>query len=107
VVTAPQQRAAAAYLQETYPIPQRKASRVLGRSRSTLRYRPASRQGDLPLVKASRRLARKHPRWGYRRIHALLERKGWAVNLKRVRRLWRELRLQRPLRRRRPGKLPS
>ena len=105
MVTATQQRACAAYLQETYAISQRRASQVLGRSRSTLRYRAASRTGDLPLVKAIKRLARKHPRWGYRRIHARLEHKGWTVNLKRVRRLWRESGLQRPVRRRRPDKL--
>jgi len=105
VVTASQQRACAAYLQETYPISQRRASQVLGRSRSTLRYRPASRQGDLPLLKAIKQLARKHPRWGYRLIHARLEHKGWTVNLKRVRRLWRQSNLQRPVRRRRPNKL--
>jgi transposase InsO family protein len=35
-----------------------------------------------------KRLARRHPRYGYRRIHALLLRAGWSVNLKRVRRLW-------------------
>jgi len=105
VVTASQQRTAAAYLQETYPISQRRASQVLGCSRSTLRYRAASRQGDLPLLKAIKKLASKHPRWGYRFIHARLEQKGWTVNLKRVHRLWRELKLQRPVRRRRPDKL--
>jgi putative transposase len=105
VVTACQQRACAAYLQETYPISQRRAGQVLGRSRSTLRYRAASRTGELPLLKAIQQLARKHPRWGYRRIHARLEHKGWTVNLKRVRRLWRESSLQRPTRRRRPDKL--
>lgn len=104
-MTASQQRACAAYLQETYSISERKASQVLGRSRSTLRYRAASRAGDLPLLKAIKRLARKHPRWGYRPIHVLLEREGWTVNLKRVRRLWREANLQRPVRRRRPDKL--
>jgi len=104
-VTASQQRACAAYLQETYSISERRASQVLGRSRSTLRYRPAAPEGDLPLLKAIKRLARKHPRWGYRRIHVLLGRKGWTVNLKRVRRLWRESNLQRPVRRRRPDKL--
>ncbi len=78
---------------------------MLGRSRSTLRYRAASRASDLPLLRAVKRLARKHPRWGYRRIHAVLERQGWTVNLKRVRRLWRESNLQRPVRRRRPDKL--
>jgi putative transposase len=105
VVTASQQRACADYLQETYPISERRASQILGRSRSTLRYRVASRQGDLPLVKAIKLLARKHPRWGYRRIHARLEHQGWTVNLKRVRRLWRESGLQRPVRTRRPDKL--
>jgi putative transposase len=105
VVTAAQQRACAGYLQETYPISQRRACRLLGLSRSTLRYQAASRQDDLPLLKAIRRLARKHPRWGYRFIHALLEGQGWTVNLKRVRRLWRQMHLQRPVRRRRPDKL--
>src|SRR5205823_3408517 len=32
---------------------------------------------------------REHPRYGYRRIRALLKREGWSVNLKRVHRLWR------------------
>ena len=104
-MTASQQRACAAYLQENYPVSQRTASRVLGCSRSTLRYQAASRERDLPLLKAIKRLARKHPRWGYRLIHALLEHKGWTVNLKRVRRLWRESNLQRKVRRRRPDKL--
>jgi transposase InsO family protein len=105
VVTACQQRAAAGYLQESYQISQRRAARVLGSSRSVLRYRAADRSGDLPLLRAIKRLARKHPRWGYRRIHARLEHTGWTVNLKRVRRLWREAKLQRPVRRRRPDKL--
>ena len=35
-------------------------------------------------------LARRHPRYGYRRITALLRRAGWLVNKKRVQRLWRE-----------------
>lgn len=104
-MTASQQRACAAYLQETYPISQRRACQVLGRSRSTLRYRAAARTGDLPLLKAIKQLARKHPRWGYRLVHARLEHKGWTVNLKRVRRLWRESGLQRSVRRRRPDKL--
>jgi putative transposase len=105
VVTPEQQRAAAQYLATTYVISQRRAARLLGRSRSTLRYRRRGRQGDPPLVRAIRRLARRHPRYGYRRIHALLERQGWTVNLKRVRRLWNELGLRRPVRRRKARKL--
>jgi putative transposase len=105
VVTATQQRAAADYLCETYKVSERRASRILGRARSTLRYVPADRAHEAPLVKAIQRLARKHPRWGYRFIHALLEREGWPVNLKRVHRLWQELKLQRRLRRKRTKKL--
>jgi transposase InsO family protein len=105
VVTAGQQRAAADYLCETYKVSQRKAARVLGRSRSTLRYRPADRSQEAPLIKAIKRLARKHPRWGYRFIHALLKREGWPVSLKRIHRLWRELKLQRRVRRRKAKKL--
>lgn len=36
-------------------------------------------------------LARERPRFGYRRLHALLVREGRRVNHKRVRRLYREL----------------
>lgn len=104
-MTAVQQRAAAAYLGERFAISQRRASRLLGRSRSTLRYQRQPRPGEEALVRAVRRLARRHPRYGYRRIHARLRKQGWAVNVKRVRRLWNELGLRRPLRLKKPRKL--
>jgi putative transposase len=105
VVTASQQRAAVAYLCAEYDVSQRRAAAVLGRARSTLRYTPADRSADKPLIRAIQRLARKHLRWGYRRNHALLERQGWPVNLKRVHRLWRQLGLRRKVRRRPQNKL--
>jgi putative transposase len=95
VVTPTQQRAAADYLQENYGLSERHAGRLLNRSRSTLRYCPRQRADEDVLVKAIRRLARKHPRWGYKKIHALLIREGWSVNRKRVRRLWNVLGLRR------------
>jgi putative transposase len=103
-VTPGQQRAAADYLTSTYRVSQRRASRVLGRSRSTLRYRVRSRPQDEPLIRAIRRLARQHMRYGYKRIHARLVHQGWKVNRKRVRRLWNALGLRRPLRRPKPKK---
>jgi putative transposase len=106
-VTPDQQRAAAGYLAEQYKISQRRAGRVIGRSRSTLRYDRRRRSEERPLVREIKRLARRHPRFGYRRVHAMLERKGWAVNLKRVHRLWIELGLKRPTRRKDPRKLGS
>jgi hypothetical protein len=80
VVTATQQRAAADYLRETYRISQRRAGWVLGRSRSTIRYRRRQRSGEDALIKAIRRLARRHPRYGYKRILARLRHQGWRVN---------------------------
>jgi len=41
-------------------------------------------------------LSRQNPRYGYRRVWALLSREGWEVNKKRVQRLWREAGLQVP-----------
>lgn len=105
MVTPSQQRAAAGYLVESYGVSQRRVAETLGRARSTLRYRSRDRSAEQPLLAALRRLARRHPRWGYRRVHVLLERAGWSVNLKRVHRLWTELGLRRPVRRRKSSKL--
>ena len=66
----------------------------MGRSRSTLRYRRKRPADEPALTREIKRLARRHPRYGYRRIHAMLVRRGWSVNLKRVRRLWNELGLK-------------
>lgn len=103
-MTATQQRAAADYLEKAYRVSQRRASRVLGQARSTLRYRRRQRCGEESLIRALRRLAQRHPRYGYKRIRARLLRQGWHVNVKRVRRLWNELGLRRPLRRKKPRK---
>ena len=85
---------------------QRRVCKALGVHRSGVRYasKLAARMPDL--VKRLRELARKHPRFGYRRVTALLRAEGWPVNRKRVRRLWRLEGLKIPRRvkkRRRPG----
>ena len=59
------------------------------------------------MIRAIRRLARQHLRFGYKRIHARLVHQGWQVNRKRVRRLWNELGLRRPPRRPKPKKTGS
>ncbi len=41
-------------------------------------------------------LSRENPRYGYRRVWALLRREGWPVNKKRVHRLWRQESLKVP-----------
>jgi putative transposase len=44
---------------------------------------------DSALVERMIELSRENPRYGYRRVWALLRREGWPVNKKRVYRLWR------------------
>jgi putative transposase len=105
VVTPDQQRAAADYLREHYGASQRRICRVMGRSRSTLRYSREPKADEPAVIREIKRLARRHPRYGYRRIHAMLVRRGWTVNIKRVRRLWNELGLRRPVRLRKLRKL--
>jgi transposase InsO family protein len=105
VVTPGQPRAAAQYLCQEHEVSQRRAAAVLGRARATLRYTPKERGHDKPLIRAIKRLARKHLRWGYRRIFILLEREGWDVNIKRVHRLWKQLGLRRTTHRKPESKL--
>lgn len=77
----------------------------MGQHRSTQRRRWTVVPEEEHLRKRLRALATGHPRWGYRKQHALLCREGLKVNRKRVRRVWREegLQVRRPRRRRRKG----
>ena len=64
--------------------------------RAMLRYQPrASRHAEANerLRIRLRELAEERRRWGYRRLHVLLQREGWAVNLKRVYRIYVEEKL--------------
>ena len=72
-----------------FEISERRACRALGVPRATQRYIATGRERDEALLLRIRELAREHPRYGYRRITALLRREGWPVNRKRVHRLWR------------------
>jgi len=45
---------------------------------------------DRALAERMMVLSRENPRYGYRRVWALLRREGWAANKKRVHRLWKE-----------------
>jgi putative transposase len=53
-------------------------------------------------------LSRKNPRYGYRRVWAMLRREGWPVNKKRVHRLWRKEGLKIPEgKQHKRGRLPN
>src|ERR1700733_14172363 len=64
-----------------------RACRLVWISRSLQAYR-SRRPGQEGLRVRMRELAQARPRYGYRRLHVLLRRDGWAVNMKRVRRLY-------------------
>ncbi len=68
----------------------RAACRILKLARSTYRYRgrpPTS--AEQQLRKRLRELSAEHPRYGYRRIAALLRQEGWAVGKRHIQRLRR------------------
>ena len=81
-----------AFAQVEHGLSERTACKLLGVERSSYRYEPRpDRNTELreELVK----LARQKPRYGYRRLHALLSRRGHEVNVKRIYRLYVEERL--------------
>lgn len=106
MVTADQRRQAVRCLQERFGVSQRRACRVLGQHRSTQRQETKkAREGEQRLVARMLELVKKHPRFGYRRIGALLRREGWRVNRKRVYRLWRQQGLKVPRKQRKKRRL--
>jgi putative transposase len=108
VVTADQRRQAVRFVQGGFGVSERRACRVLGQQRSTQRQPPKRPpEGEERLVTRMLELVRKHPRYGYRRIWALLRREGWRVNRKRVHRLWRRQGLKVPRKQRKKRRLGS
>jgi len=99
MVSPSQRRRAATMLQERLGISQRRACQIVGQHRSTQRHRPEHVDPDQALRRSLREFARRHPRWGYRRAHAVLCREGHHLNRKKVQRVWREEGLRVPPRR--------
>ena len=92
MVTPAGYREAAGHLQAAYEMSERRACRVLGVDRTSVRYQ-ATRPDDGALRDRLKALAQERRRFGYRRLHVLLRREGHAVNRKRVQRIYREERL--------------
>jgi putative transposase len=93
-MTSARRRLIASELCDRFGVSQRRASRALGLARSGPRYTPVTSDERVALARRIEDLAGKHPRYGYRRIWALLDREGWSVNKKTVRRHWRALGLK-------------
>jgi putative transposase len=81
-------KAAIGQMREEYAFSQRRACGLMLLAVSTYGYR--SRRSDESLRTRLVELAREKPRFGYRRLHVLLNRTGEGVNLKRLHRVYRE-----------------
>jgi putative transposase len=84
------------HVKKEFGLSERRACRAIGQPRSTQRHVGHKPGKDLPLLERMAALSRENPRYGYLRVWALLKREGWAVNRKRVQRLWREADLKVP-----------
>lgn len=78
---------------------------MLGQHRSTQRKAPQGRADEEALTADIIALASQFGRYGYRRITALLREAGWAVNVKRVERIWRREGLKVPQKQPKKGRL--
>jgi len=87
-------RRTVAYLRDRLGYSERRICRAIGQARSSQRYRHRIPDDEPCLIDEMHRLALQWPRFGYRRIAALLRKEGWRVNVKRVHRLWKAEGLQ-------------
>jgi len=78
---------------------------VLGQHRSTQRKISRTPDDEEALTADIIELVKTYGRYGYRRITALLREAGWAVNHKRVERIWRREGLKVPARQCKRGRL--
>ena len=89
MVTPQGKREAAAYVEEAHHVSERRACRVLGVERSLARY-SFTRPPDTALRERLKALAAERRRFGYRRLAIFLRREGFACNIKKIRRIYRE-----------------
>ena len=97
MVTPERRRRAVAVLVERFGVSERRACRLVGQHRSTQRrpMRPPT-DAEQKLRARLREIARDHPRWGWKTAYRIVRREGWAVNRKKIQRLWRHEGLKRP-----------
>ena len=93
MVTPVVERQAVVHLCQAFEVSQRRACQVINADRTSMRYRSV-RPDDADLRVRLRELAAVRRRFGYRRLLILLRREGTLVNHKKLRRLYREERLQ-------------
>jgi putative transposase len=86
-------RQAVVMAQEEHGLSRRRACRLIGISRSMAERAPRRERDHARLRERLRALAGERRRFGYRRLHELLRREGFATNHKLVHRLYQEEKL--------------
>ena len=86
-------------------VSERRVCAVVGQPRSSQRRQPRTAEDEAALTADIIALAREYGRYGYRRITAMLRDAGWAVNRKRVERIWRREGLKVPSKQPKRGRL--
>lgn len=86
MVTPDAKRKAVVHLMEVHQVSQRRACSALDVDRSTVRYQTRG-SDDADLRDAMKAVAKERRRFGYRRLHVMVERQGWHVNHKKFRRI--------------------
>ena len=81
MVSPARRREAVQEAQATREVSERRACQVMGQPRSTQRYAAKEGDGDKPLVQRMLERVGRHPRYGYRRVWALLRSEGYRVRL--------------------------
>ncbi|WP_113154401.1 IS3 family transposase [Nitratireductor sp. OM-1] len=71
----------------------RRACKALKFETSTYHYK-SRRTGQAALERRIKEICETRVRYGYRRVHVLLRREGWTINMKKTRRIYNELGLQ-------------
>jgi transposase InsO family protein len=104
-VSPSRKREAAAKLQQEFAVSERRACQAIEQPRSSQRYKPKPRDDESAMVKRMLELVRQRPRFGYRRIAALLRREGWQASATRIYRLWRREGLKVPQKKRKRRRL--
>jgi putative transposase len=92
-------------VQASLGVSERRACQALGQHRSTQRKASHQPDDEVALTADIIELAKTYGRYGYRRITALLHGAGWAVNAKRVQRIWRREGLKVPQKQPKRGRL--
>jgi len=104
-VSPERRRRAVILLQRRFGVSERRACQAASQPRAVQRYIPTVRADEDALTQAIVAYAAEYGRYGYRRVTALLNERGWSVGKDRVQRIWRREGLKVPKKQRPRGRL--